>query len=353
MMLGFYRELIIVGIFTCLFCQRCDERETNLVKFRKQLVAHDDSLLLQAGEFLLRSMSTERLEQILSKQEEKEFVLLNDLRLAVEQYRQQTIENDIPWDVFCEYVLPPQIYNEEYMAWREKCYANYLPLWKAERKVITICDSINRELSDGFVYSADCMNRVPNWLQFLTDKRGNCMNMSQIVLYPLRALCIPAAIDYVVAWGNVDGAHAWNVLYEGGKMIPFMGLEKVIGYDPFLIYDYVLDTSKNAYRYPPKIFRRTLSVNKYYASLFTRFHQRVAGYELFANLCFEDVTSEYLEVSDVFVKVKNQKEDLCTLSVFNAARWIPVSNGLYILMNERNKIQSRCFVCLSDKISFV
>lgn len=301
--------------------------ETDLMRIRKSICLHEDSLVTQAFGFLMQNASVSKIEKLLDKKEGDTYLLEKDIVHAVDIYLKSNLKWNIPFDVFCEYVLPPFIYDEDYIYWRKIGYDKYIGWVGRKKSTVEICNAINADLMKGFVYS-DSVKQVQNWIQFQKNKKGNCIQMSQMILYPLRALGIPVAIDYVVAWGNVNGAHTWNALYDNGRMIPFMGLEKVMDYNPFLIYEYAADTTRNAYRYPPKVYRKTYSINKVYADIVCRFPEQVKGVDLFNDLHFKDVTKEYLPVKDILVEGLTETSELCFLSVFNSNKWIPVVAGL-------------------------
>lgn len=52
-------------------------------------------------------------------------------------------KNDIPLEIFCEYVLPQAITNEKIVFWRNDCLLEFKYLLK-EDNISTICDSINK-----------------------------------------------------------------------------------------------------------------------------------------------------------------------------------------------------------------
>lgn len=319
--------LLLLG-GTLVFILNSDyHEEADLIRIRKRICLHEDSLVIQGFDFLMQNISVPKMESLLNKKEGDVYLLEKDMAHAVDVYTKNNLKWKVPFDVFCEYVLPPLVYDEEYICWRKVCYDKYAYIVDRNKSTVEVCSAINADLMKGFVFS-DSVKQIQNWSQFQKNKKGNCIQMSQMILYPLRALGIPATIDYVIAWGNVNGAHVWNALYDNGKMIPFMGLEKVENYDPFLIYEYTADVTKSAYRYPPKVFRRTCSMNKEYADIACRFPEKVKAVKLFNDLHFKDVTMEYFPAKDILIEQVTDKPDLCFLSVFNSNEWIPVAASI-------------------------
>lgn len=315
--------LLLGGVVFMFVSNSDDHKEVDLMQIRKKICLHEDSLVIQAFDFLIQNTSVSKLEILLNRKEGDTYLLEEDIVHAIDVYVKNDLKWNIPFDVLCEYVLPPFIYDEEYIYWRKICYDKYAYLFSQKRNTVEICSAINTDMMNGFLFS-DSVNLIQNWTQFQRNKKGNCIDMSQMILYPLRALGIPAAIDYVIAWGNVNGAHTWNTIYDNGKMIPFMGLEKVKKYNPFLIYEYTADATKSAYRYPPKVYRRTYSMNKEYSDMVCRFPEKVKDVKLFSNLHFKDVTKEYFSVADILIERFMAKTDLCFLSVFNSDEWVPI-----------------------------
>ncbi|CAG4989404.1 hypothetical protein DYBT9275_00284 [Dyadobacter sp. CECT 9275] len=154
--------------------------------------------------------------------------------------------------------------------------------------------------------------------------------MTNTITYPLRALGIPAAIDFITNWGNANGGgHAWNALVlNNGKDIPFLGFEaSPPDYSPFRIY-------KSTKRYPPKIFRKTFSTNTAALSNLVSATDAIPSSLNFDR--FVDVTHHYLPTKNIKVTLKSKVcPELAYLSVFSNGFWQPVywakgNSGSYI-----------------------
>lgn len=271
---------------------------------------------------------------------------------------------------FNEYVLPPIVHNERAELWRESCLHEFAFLLNTDSSISYVCDTINRYLRKQFNYTSTSLNYLnKSWSDYKCDFTGNCIDMSKVVLYPLRSLGYPTAIDYVVAWGNTNGSHYWNSVYTDGKMRPFMGLENTIGYDPFCIYTHVKDSTKDGKRYPAKVLRYTFSINEKYKKI-KEAVGRESKFKIFFNLYFEDVTSEYFETGNIILSVSASKEKVLYIAIFNNDQWIPIAanflkNGivlfpemkkrmLYLLINSKYEAILPPFILNdSNKISFL
>lgn len=283
-----------------LFCWGCILacHVSNQQEIRLYFERTSDTLCIKAYDFLVETLPEERFQGWTSHKE----LLIQDITLAVNCYREQ---NTYPFDLFCEYVLPIQVDNEPLENWRETCLNEFGYL--QEFPIDSVCNVINNQLKNGFGFSLNTPSYVEmSWSQLDTLRKGDCFHMAKSVLYPLRALGYPVTIDFSPCWGNTTGAHAWNVIYIEGKMIPFMGREKgLYGYDPFRMYDYK-DPKKmqvaQPYRYPAKVFRKTFSRNKELQNLM----EHIPKTDLPAFMQdsrIKDVTAEYLPVTDVEINL--------------------------------------------------
>lgn len=281
-------------------------------------------------------------------------------------YKQTSEIRKIPIDIFNEYVIPPIIGKEKIEDWRMECLRKFSFL-KQNNNFYEVCDSINKYLNKNFRYTNQTNSRDKSWSEYQENLEGDCIDMTKIVLYPLRALGYPVTIDYILAWGNTNGSHYWNSIYKEGVMIPFMGLEKSRNYNPFSIYTHLKDRSKDGLRYPPKVFRLSFTQNKEYKRL-----KRIAGdvnFKLFANLYFKDVTSEYFKVSNIKFSIKDYEDKVIYLSVYNRNKWIPISasqvsqnsvcftnmktNMLYLLINGQSEAILPPFILGDNTIQFL
>lgn len=287
------KYLFYVLVFVFFGCTKTNDKEIEAY-FRSS----GDSFCLYAYLHLREQLSQEKLECLTI---DKSF-LVQDIERAVSTYKRRLKTSYIPFSVFEEYLLPPILEDEPLENWREKCEKNFsfMQTWN----ITAVCDTLNLWMSKGFSFNyGETPARYLSWSHLDTLQKGDCFHMAKSVLYPLRALGYPCTIDFVPCWGNTTGGHSWNVVYLDGKMVPFMGREKgVYAYDPFRIYDFKDPRIVNPARYPGKVYRKTFSVDK---ELQRRFkHVPVENLpSFFSDYRIKDVTSEYLQVSNVSVKV--------------------------------------------------
>lgn len=130
----------------------------------------------------------------------------------------------------------------------------------------------------------------------------DCYDTGLLQLYHYRAAGIPAALDFVPAWGNTNGCHYWVAVIDG--MYTSTLVQPVI------------------YRKIPKVYRYTFSRQD------TLKDQNYVP-ELFRQPFVRDVTSEYIHTADIRFRpaLAHQGIKYVYLAVFNNCRWEPVAYG--------------------------
>lgn len=287
----------------------------------------EDTLGYQSAVFLLENMqglgikSSDSAELIPDITQISAGYLISNIDLALQNARYNLLNHNLNFGDFCEYILPYRLSHENLIDWRKDCLDKLNPNGKPRdipdpQKMLY---SINDSLRKGFQFSYKAAPAyTQNWQQ-LNDKRtGDCWAMSSTVVYPLRALGIPVSIDFVPAWGNINGgSHAWNVMINpDGSSSPFMGCESTApGYGPFNIY--------YCRRKPPKVFRKTFSAGVTGELLAKQ------GKESFpSGLLVErskDVTSLYVQTGDLTVRNSQLLgRDHAFVCVYSRGDWTPV-----------------------------
>jgi hypothetical protein len=292
-----------------------------------------DTLHYNAALFLIRNMTGLSSVDLVKKIEKPDVqyitaqYLIDNIDLAVQQCGKSLSDGSLPFRDFCEYVLPYRLGNELLSGWREKSLLKYRSLADSmdiinrnSSKYCYVVSAINRGLIDQFKYSSKAKPaNFQTWEELAEAKTGDCWAMTNTITYPLRALGIPAGIDFITFWGNANGGgHAWNALVmDGGRDIPFLGFEaSPSDYDPFRIYK-----SKN--RYPAKIFRKTFSKNAEALNKLVSETDAIPNHLNFDRVV--DVTDHYLPTNNIKFALKNKVcLEVAYLSVFSNGFWQPV-----------------------------
>ena len=150
----------------------------------------------------------------------------------------------------------------------------------------------------------------------LIDKPfGTCIDYTFAATALLRSKGIPVSIDYTPQWPDRSMGHYWNtVLTERRKKYEFNGFE----------------SNPSEEHYPDakfaKVFRMTYKPN---SELLELIHQGRALPPTLSNIFCKDVTDEYLETSDITVRLfpGRPEGDNVYLAVFNNFEWKPIYWG--------------------------
>jgi hypothetical protein len=257
--------------------------------------------------------------------------LITQIDNAVDASRDKLRQGTLSFADFCNFVLPYRIDSEPLENWRGKIrdrYTPYLDSLGGHNKLsdTALCRIFNKQLVKGFVYKNEGnYGELKNWSALSAENIGNCSEMCKLVLYPLRSFGVPATVDFTPCWGNINGGgHEWNVLLQGQKSIPFMGLESnPYQYNPFMLIDDREHPENTTYRRPGKIYRKQFEINPYSLAAENTYHEETP--ELFADYRIKDVTREYFPVSDINVHFTparlNKGQHIAYLAIFSNGTW--------------------------------
>ncbi|MDR1338692.1 MAG: discoidin domain-containing protein [Prevotellaceae bacterium] len=153
--------------------------------------------------------------------------LINNIELSFRVWHEQPWGKDVPFDVFCEEILPYRVAFEPLENWREKILSTYTGhnSFFSEHPETTsteACIRINSQLP-----RLKLMGRMPkmNYSMIMTTTKGMCDEMSALAIFVTRALGIPVSQDFTLTWPWRNVGHTWNSVYDCGKRISFMGTE--------------------------------------------------------------------------------------------------------------------------------
>ena len=173
-----------------------------------------DSLKQTDGEFHLYSLTKRKdITEIDSA------FLTNHIDWAFKVWREQPWGKNVPFDDFCEYILPYRVMDEPLTLWRESLYNQYNPLLDSLRNTTTADDPLQaaqvvlKELSKQKYVAVSIFPEGPHvGPQILQWKIGDCKDLADALVYVCRALGIPCGVDYVLIWGDSNGKHIWNFI---------------------------------------------------------------------------------------------------------------------------------------------
>ncbi len=153
--------------------------------------------------------------------------LINNIDLAFKVWQERPWGRHIPFDVFCEEILPYRVNIEPLENWREKALASFADLDtvlnKPKTTSVDACGIVNR-LLPRFLIDNDFPPM--NYSQLMASPRGPCDNMAALAVFSMRALGIPVTFEFTPRWAYLTSGHSWNTVRDStGKHISFMGAD--------------------------------------------------------------------------------------------------------------------------------
>ncbi|MGD8452821.1 MAG: transglutaminase domain-containing protein [Phycisphaerae bacterium] len=237
-------------------------------------------------------------------------LLIENIDLAFQAWQERPWARQIPFEQFCELVLPYRSGKEPLNSTRPACLARYADL-----------PSRMKAPSDPREAAALILRDVDNWIRFNEQfyfhpteqsfeemcqrQQGRCGDISNMQMYALRANAVPAARDYSPLWANRDNNHAWVVVVD----------EHGVGRAPLTAV-------------PAKVYRTTFVKQR--ESLAARVGPEEPLPYWLRRWNFVDVTPQYVETTDVTVHLTQPAPAgtrYAYICVFNDGEWGPVHWG--------------------------
>ncbi|MCC8087728.1 MAG: transglutaminase-like domain-containing protein [Rikenellaceae bacterium] len=235
-------------------------------------------------------------------------------------------KNEIDFDIFCKYILPYKVANEPIVEWRSSLREEYLPSIDTIADLDTAFEIIYKEVMGQFrnLWVACPYPRDP----IITNKAkiGNCFEKAVFMVYVMRSLGIPCAVDFNLKWANYGNtAHEWVALIKKGGRTLYVFDEENPEVQEFgdidasvLSYSYPYDNENSLYiadtlKKTAKVYRRT-----YERFELPETFENENLVEVFNDTHILDVSEHYGKKNSITVSVKeNEKYKnvyLCTFS---------------------------------------
>ena len=257
-------------------------------------------------------------------------MLISNIDAAFDAWQSAPWQKDIDFTLFCRYILPYRCSNEHIGGnWRKAMREAYGPLIKGETDMCRAFAIIERNVFKDVVLSnAYC----PYTLDAITCHRigrAECGQRAVLLVDALRALGIPAAIDFVPAWADYsDKSHGWTTAVGKDGVVYTMAAEN----DTVARNMNPVDASVFEPRYRvtaedgcPYSVKQTKTVAKVYREEFEEMDSSAAARPGFlSNGFIRDVSERYGLNADVTLDVETDREVfLCTY--VSARDWMPVA----------------------------
>lgn len=149
--------------------------------------------------------------------------LNENIDAAVTAYRERPWNRTLPFEDFCELLLPYRVGTEPLQSWRSQYKEKYSYILDSLylgsdpiEAVNSVYNSLNGQL---FMYypSFNLPNLGPEF--FMENRIGGCREICDFTLYLLRALGLPVATDFY----NQQNIHSWNVVRDiNGEYVQFL-----------------------------------------------------------------------------------------------------------------------------------
>jgi hypothetical protein len=252
--------------------------------------------------------------------------LTDHVNSTIDFFRNTSWNNQIPFSVFCEYLLPYNVGKEAMSPWgtyfREAYFQeNDSSVLKGdiETAITTIHQWIyNRTQGFNLKWGQNGL-KIPDISPIDLDhlKVGSCQQLTIRSAAIMRALGIPATIDYVPFYLGYGVGHSWcTAIIDNNKFIPFDATTQKL-------YEY-----RNNFYKMPKVYRQVFSIQKD-SHLFFRGPCSFLP-ETFNSPFLKDVTTRYAITSDLVIPIKKDISDNIScayLALFTRSGWVPVDWG--------------------------
>lgn len=227
--------------------------------------------------------------------------LINHINQVFKQREKYEWVKSMPFNDFCEYLLPYRVGNETLILWRDSIIkgADELDKYAQFDNLFPSINFISHYLL--FHLESPLLTNCKILPPALNRYKPDCIDHAYDNLIRYRSYGIPVAIDEVPCWGNSNGNHVWA--------------------QPI---DYRERTTSSLFsfnRLVPKVYRNTFSRH------FINENKSEYMPDYFQNQFLIDVTSEYLYCVPKVKEKGFKKSRYGYLCVSEGEEWIPVAQA--------------------------
>ncbi|WP_307757471.1 transglutaminase domain-containing protein [uncultured Mediterranea sp.] len=247
---------------------------------------------------------------------------------------------EVPFDIFCEYILPYRAQTEELSSLRTRMQELFLPLLDSAgvKTPLEACLLLNDKLKEVIRYGHPNLPLYPKVEETLHFGQGECDAMCDLGVTVMRACGIPVSVEQTI-WPKMDLGHKWCAVWNQGTFHCFGPGEKQPG-------EYREHLAEVTCLRPVKVYRSRFSPRK------ISLPAKDDGYTTYLKSpLLYDVTGEYID-RPVSIQVAADKEvgrgkELIYLCIYNHYNWVPVAIG------EREGRDCRLGITAGDNIFLV
>lgn len=241
--------------------------------------------------------------------------LITHIDLAFQAYETLPWCKALDWEDFLEYVLPYRGSSEPLSDWRTFFWNEFSDLRSKTEDPLELACLINDRCKEMFTFK-DVFYFHPTDQgldEMLKNGYGRCEDMTNFVIYAMRANGLAVTSDYTPYWPDGTNNHAWNALIlPTGEVLPFMGCEANPG-------DYRLN------RKIAKVYRKIFSEDK--NALANQLEQGEKAPAWLSGKNYLDVTEKYVPTTDITITALQPEKRWAFLAVYNSNDWKAIHWG--------------------------
>ncbi len=248
-----------------------------------------------------------------------DFLIQNiDAAFAV---KESDLCKELSFSDFCEYILPYRVNSEPVYPVRKKLQEHFFKSGIIDSLQQNQSAAVDLFTSYAYHFYWEWSDKLSNpdlgFYNFFYWNHISCGEVTASFNTLLRSAGLPVSESFTPKWRDANGGHSWTILLKpDGDLDLFTPIYQRPG-GP---------TALSPLR-ATKIFRNTFS-----AQSESPYFIKASGEKLpllFNSPCIEDITSQFLPVMDVKVKLKTKPKEnnLCWFAVFKTGDWMPVGWG--------------------------
>lgn len=157
--------------------------------------------------------------------------LINNIERAFESWQSRVWNKYLPFDEFCELILPYRVDHEPLEEWWDfykKKYSFLIDSLYKGSDVIAAADLVRDSMNaEGFRYCSDFNITSLGASHLFKNRIGKCGDSCDFLLYTMRSLGIPVATDCYLYASETRTGHSWHVVRDTtGNYLSFSFTEK-------------------------------------------------------------------------------------------------------------------------------
>lgn len=129
---------------------------------------------------------------------------------------------DVPFEVFCAYILPYRVQTEQISFLREEMMKRFLPLLDSAgvKTPLEACVALNEHLKSVVRYQDTGLPFYPTIEETYQSGISRCDGICNLGTFIMRAIGIPVAVDFTI-WPKMDLGHSWCAVWNDGRFYSF------------------------------------------------------------------------------------------------------------------------------------